>query len=124
MPAARTDNKRMESDILSKLYERFLPIVSLNIQAHKVLRKHPDMEEKCREITKIAISEVERLYPLNSNSFSVKRAVYVLHNVVDKFIANTLYEKAKNGESDAEEYLFSLLRKKLIIYLKNKIWGS
>ena len=124
MPAAGMNENIREVEITSKLYERFLPIARLNIQAYNVLAKYNDMEVKCQEITKMAISDVERLYPVNSNTFSIKRAVFVLHNVLDNFIANALYERARNGDSKAEQSLFMLLRKKLIVYLKSRIWRN
>jgi hypothetical protein len=122
--AASVGDKTAESEILSKLFARFLPIVSLTIKTHPVLAKEMNIEVKCGEVCQKAINDVARLYPLNSERFSIKRAVSVLHNVLDDFIANTLYQHAKTGSSEAEESLFSLIRQKLIIYLKSKLWRN
>ena len=45
--AARIGDKKAQSEIFSKLFVRFLPIVSLNIQNYSILTKRIDMEEKC-----------------------------------------------------------------------------
>jgi len=122
LEAAKTGNQKAESEILSKLFARFLPIVSLNLQKYSVLAETIDLEMKCHEVCQNAILEVKRLYPLNSEKFSVKRAVTVLHNVIDDFIINALYELARSSNSEAEKFLFALIRKKLMIYLRSKIW--
>jgi len=97
LEAAKTGNQKAESEILSKLFARFLPIVSLNLQKYSVLAETIDLEMKCHEVCQNAILEVKRLYPLNSEKFSVKRAVTVLHNVIDDFIINALYELARSS---------------------------
>jgi len=122
--AAKTGEKKAESEILSKLSARFFPIASLNIKTYPVLINNIDIDVKCREVCDNAIEKVMRLYPLTSERFSLKRAVAVLHNVLDDFIANALFKLAKEGSRIAEESLFSLIRKKLIIYLNSKFWRN
>ena len=124
LTAARNGDKEAESELFAKLFVRFLPIVSRDIRMHSVLHDKFDIDTKCREICEQAISEVKRLYPVHSEKFLLKRAVLVLHNVVDDFITDTLYYLAKEGNKEAESFLFSLLRKKLFVYLRSKVWGS
>jgi hypothetical protein len=122
LQAAQQGDPQANSEIYSELFARFLPIVSLNIQKYTVLTQKVDAEEKCREVCQTAISAIKKLYPLHSKKFSVKRAVAVLHNVIDDFIADALYLLAKEGDRKAEESLFDLLRKKLMIYVKSRLW--
>jgi hypothetical protein len=122
--AAKKGRKRAESEILVKLSARFLPIVSLTIKTYQVLAVENNIDMRCEEVCQKAIANVLRLYPISSDKFSLKRAVIVLHNVLDDYIANALYQLAKSGSTSAEESLFSLIRKKLDIYLKNKFWRS
>ena len=113
-----------ESEIFSKMYARFLPIISLTIKTYPALAKENRFDEKCREVCQKAIADIKRLYPLNSGQFTLKRAVTVLHNLLDDYIANNLYDMAKTGNTEAEESLFSLIRKKLEIYLKSRLWRN
>jgi hypothetical protein len=122
--AVKSGDKTAESEILTKLSARFLPIISLTIKTYPVLAMENSIDSKCQEVCQKAITDVTRLYPLNSDRFTLKRAVIVLHNVLDDYIANLLYKKAKSGSREAEQSLFSLIRKKLEIYLKNKLWRS
>jgi hypothetical protein len=120
--AARNGKKAAESEILSKLSARFLPIISLTIQKYPVLTLENNLDSKYQEVCQKAVGDVRRLYPIHSDKFTLKHAVIVLHNVLDDYVANRLYQLAKSGNKEAEESLFSLIRKKLDIYLKNKLW--
>jgi hypothetical protein len=121
---ALTGNQLGESEILSKLSARFLPIISLTIKAYPVLLIEDNLDDKCSELCQKAIDNVKRLYPLSTGQFSIKRAVTVLHNLLDDYIANALYQIARSGNRKAEESLFTLIRKKLEIYIKNKFWRN
>lgn len=122
--AGKSGNKKAESEILTKLSARFLTIISLTIKTYPVLGMENNFEVRCQEICQKAVADVSRLYPVHSDKFTLKRAIIVLHNVLDDYIANLLYIKAKSGSREAEQSLFSLIRKKLEIYLKNKLWRS
>lgn len=122
--AAKCGDEKAESEILSKLSARFLPIVSHTIKTYPALAVDNNIEDKCREVCQKSVEHVRRLYPFNSEKFSVKRAVIVLQNVLDDYIAGALYRLAKSGSHEAEKSLFSLIRKKLDIYLKNKLWRN
>ena len=122
--SAMSGDKTAELEILSKLSARFLTIISLTIKTYPVLALENNIESKCQEVCKIAVDNVRRLYPVNGDKFNLKRVVIVLNNVLDDYVANLLYIKAKSGSRQAEESLFSLIRKKLDMYLKSKLWRS
>ncbi len=122
--AAKAGNKTAEAKFFSKLTVRFSALVKRELQGNPILIKRVNTEEKSLEVCQNAIAEVKRLYPLSSTKWSLRRAVNVLHNIVDDFITNSLTDFAKNGDAEAENLLFIIIRKKLMERIAIKGWGA
>jgi hypothetical protein len=123
--AARAGNEKAKADFFSKLDERFFLLVTRKLREeskYSILTKRIDIDEKSHKICQDAITEVKRLYSLSNPEWSLVRAVRVLHNILDDFIANSLIDLAKKGNRDAENLLFSILREKLLIQMAKKNW--
>ncbi|MBN1351840.1 RNA polymerase sigma factor [candidate division KSB1 bacterium] len=120
--AARGGNKKAESEFFSKLAVRFSPFVARELMGYPVLKKRINPAEETDTICQSAIEEIKKLYPLNSPEWSLMRAFSVLQNVLDDFISGILTVLAQEDDSEAENYLFSLLRKKLAERIEKKEW--
>jgi len=119
---ARNGNKQAEEEFFSKLTVRFLSVITRKIRNYSSLTKRINVAEESDAICDFAISEVRRLFPINHPKFSIVWAVNVLHNVVDNFVTNLLVDIAKDGDPEAEDQLFSLIRKKLLERINRKRW--
>jgi hypothetical protein len=119
---ARNGNKQAEEEFFSKLTVRFLSVITREIRNYSSLTKRINVAEESDAICDFAISEVRRLFPINHPKFSIMWAVNVLHNVVDNFVTNLLVDIAKDGDPEAEDQLFSLIRKKLLERINRKRW--
>ena len=119
---ARNGNKQAEEEFFSKLTVRFLSVITREIRNYSSLTKRINVAEESDAICDFAISEVRRLFPINHPKFSIVWAVNVLHNVVDNFVTNLLVDIAKDGDPEAEDQLFSLIRKKLLERINRKRW--
>lgn len=122
--AARNGNKQAEEEFFSKLTVRFLSVITREIRNYSSLTKQLNVAEESNAICDFAISEVKRLFPIGHPRFSIVWAVNVLHNVIDNFITNSLVDIAKEGDPDAEDQLFSLIRKKLMERINRKRWSE
>lgn len=120
--AARSGDKNAEELFFSKLRVRFCKLITLELQKHAIATKQIDLENEADQISHFAISEVKKLYPVAGPKFSFIVAINVLHNVIDGSIANRLAELAKQGDKEAENLLFSMIRQKLVDRINRKRW--
>jgi hypothetical protein len=120
--AARAGNKTAEDDFFSKLAVRFLSELTCELQKYPILIKSVNIEDTSQEIWQKALTEVKQLFPLSTKKWKLTRAMSVLRNILDDHITNTLTELAKEGNSEAEELLFSIIRKKLIKQVDRRRW--
>ncbi|MCU0645554.1 MAG: hypothetical protein MUC94_15020 [bacterium] len=122
--AARSGDQNAEELFFSKLRVRFFKLITLELQKNPVIVKRIDLEIEAEQICQFALSELKKLYPVNSSTFSLILAINVLHNVVDGAIANILAELAKQGDEEAENLLFSMIRQKLVERINRKRWRT
>jgi len=117
---AKAGDKKAEAEIFQLLLERFQNLATLKLKKDSILRKHINIPEECQKICNLTIQEVKRLYPINSSTWSLIRVMYVFHNILENAIFNLLTTLAKQGNSSAENSLFSRLRIKLIERIETK----
>lgn len=118
---AITGDQKAEAEIYSKLAVRFSEIIISELSNYPILFKRIDLTEQSLVICQSAVDKLKTLYPLNSKKWSLHRAVGVLYEVLDEFITNSLTDLAQHGDAEAENLLFSMLRKKLAKRIDNKI---
>ncbi|HEX9971211.1 MAG TPA: hypothetical protein VGD14_03995 [bacterium] len=122
--AAKSGNGEAEELFFSKLGVRFSNLVTLELRKYPVVSKRIDLEIEGEQICQLALGELKKLYPVNSSTFSLILAINVLHNVVDGAIANILADLAKQGDEEAENLLFSIIRQKLVERINRKRWRT
>jgi hypothetical protein len=122
--AARSGDQNAEALFFSKLRVRFFKLITLELQKNPVIVKRIDLEIEAEQICQFAFSELKKLYPVNSSTFTLILAINVLHNVIDGAVANILAELAKQGDSEAENLLFSMIRQKLVERINRKRWRT
>lgn len=120
--AAKRGDKMAEAEFFEKLFVRFLSIVTRKLKKCSILKNRINLDEKSREICQCAVDKVKALYPFNNPQWSLMSAMSVLQNVLDGFIIETLTDMAKKGDSKAENWLFAIIRKKLMERVKSKNW--
>ncbi|MBN2030861.1 hypothetical protein JW824_11540 [bacterium] len=122
---ARSGDKSAENLFYSHLIVRFLPVVKCEIGRYSLLEKEVKYrDETIREICEEAIEEIKTLCPIDSAHWSLIRAMHILRNITEDFIMNTLFNLARNGNLEAENQLFSIIRKKLIQWIESKNWKA
>ena len=114
LKAALAGDREAEAEFFSKLFVRFLPLITSELQGNAILKKSIDIENGSREVCQTSINNLKRVLPISSQNWSMKRAVIFLHNDIDDFIIMTLTDLAKAGDSAAENSLFMMIRKKLM----------
>ena len=120
---ARSGNKTAEDKFYSHLTVRFIQIVRCEIERFSILRnEEPYIDKMCHKICQEAIEEIKILCPISHTNWSLIRAVHILHNITDDFIMNNLVSLAKDGNNEAENMLFTILRTKLIQRVETKTW--
>ena len=120
---ARSGNETAENLFYSNLTERFLPIAKCEIERVPLLQKETKyLETITLEVCEKAIKEIKKICPIHNVQWSLIRAVHILRNIVDDFILDTLLDLARNGDEEAENLLFSIIRKKLIQWIEKKNW--
>ena len=120
---ARSGNETAEKLFYSNLIERFLPIVKCEIERCPLIPKEIGCPEgMSREICRKAIEEIKTLCPVDNDQWSLMRAVHILRNITDDFIMNMLVDLARKGNAEAENLLFTIIRKKLIQWIESKSW--
>ena len=122
--AAKSGNGEAEELFFSKLGVRFSNLVTLELRKYPVVSKRIDLEIEAEQICQLALGELKKLYPVNSSTFSLILAINVLHNVVDGAIANILADLAKQGDDEAENLLFAMIRQKLVERINRKRWRT
>ncbi len=122
--AAKTGDKKAQEDFFKNLTVRFSALITRELRSYPILTNYINLDEKSQEVCHHAINEVKKLCPLSNSNFSIVQAGNVLHNILDTFVTNALVELAKKGDKEAEELLFSILRKKLIERITKKRWGE
>ena len=122
--AAKSGNGEAEELFFSKLGVRFSNLVTLELRKYPVVSKRIDLEIEGEQICQLALGELKKLYPVNSSTFSLILAINVLHNVVDGAIANILADLAKQGDDEAENLLFAMIRQKLVERINRKRWRT
>lgn len=120
--SAKAGNKTAEAKFFSKLAVRFLVLVKRELQKNPIFSKQLNVEQKSSEVCRNAINEIKNNYPLTSAEWSLKRAITILHNIIDDFVTNTLTDFAKNGDKKAENLLFLIIRNKLMERITTKRW--
>ena len=120
---ARSGDKIAEKLFYSNLIIRFLPIVKCEIGRYTPLQKEiKSLEEMSREICQEAIEEIKKLCPIHNAQWSLISAIHILRNITDDFIMNTLVNLARNEDAEAENLLFSIIRKKLMQWIERRSW--
>jgi len=123
--SARSGNETAENLFYSNLIERFLPIAKCEIERVPVLLKENKyLEAITIEVCEKAIEEIKTICPVGKVQWSLIRAVHILRNIIDDFILNTLLDLARSGDEEAENILFSILRKKLMQWIESKNWEA
>lgn len=122
--AARSGDQNAETLFYIKLHVRFSNLVTRELRKYPMVGKRIDLENEAEQICQFALSEVKKLFPINSSKFSLIVAINVLHNVVDGSIANMLADLAKQGDHEAENLLFSIIRQKLVERINRKRWRT
>jgi len=122
---ARSGNNEAKNRFYDRLNERFLPVIKCELKRYAILQKGiPDIEKTNVDICCKAIDEIKKICPIDGRNWSLKRAVHVLHNITDDYIVNTLVPLAKNGDAEAENLLFVLIRNKLLQWMERKSWKT
>lgn len=120
---ARSGNNAAKNRFYDRLNVRFLPIVTCELKRHAVLQKaNVDLEKAGADICRKALDEIRRICPIDGASWSLKRAVHILHNIADDYIVNALVPMAKDDNAEAENLLFVLIRNKLLQWMERKSW--
>lgn len=117
-------NEPAQEKFFLKLSERFLHLIKRKVMGDPRLARRVHCAKIGPEICEKAIAKIKRICPLTDSGWSLKRAINVFHNVVDDHIANSLTELAKKGDSEAENMLFEIIRKKLIERVAFKRWRT
>lgn len=112
--AANTGDKKAEERLYEKLFVRFSKVITLELQKYPVLANGVNLDQKTTEICHCAIEEVKKVCSFDKPGSSIIQAMNVLHNVVDTNITNMLADLAKQGNEEAENLLFSIIRNKLM----------
>jgi len=120
LKAAWSGDNIAEAEFFSKLYVRFLPLITGELQRHPVLKKSMDIENESRQVIQTTINNLKRLFPLTQKKWSMQSAVNVLHNDIDDFITKALTKLARAGDTAAENSLFMMIRKKLMERITQK----
>ena len=122
--AARAGDKTAEQEIIAKLTVRFSSLVTCQLQKYPVLTKWIDIEDKSQKICQDALAKIRKLCPPGSSRWKLARAVSVLQNVLDDFITNSLTDLAKQGDAEAENLLFFIIREKLVEQIDRTRWRA
>jgi predicted NBD/HSP70 family sugar kinase len=119
--AARSGDRQAEEKFLSKLAVRFRAIIAREVRLFPIIAGRAGIIEQSEEVCQLALAEFRRRYPLSHPECSIAVAANVLRQILDNFIANSLAEIARQeGDRNAENLLFSVIRKKLIQRLNQK----
>jgi len=122
---ARSGNETAEKLFYTNLIVRFLPIVKCEIGRCPPLQKEIGCTEgMSREICQRAVEEIKTICPIGNEQWSLMRAIHILRNITDDFIMNMLVDLARNGNAEAENLLFTIIRKKLIQWIESKSWKA
>lgn len=121
---ARSGDKKAEQELFKKLSVRFSVLIARELRKYRIIIERINLDKSRQEICQGAIQEVKMLCSVSNPAFSIVQTINVLHNVLDTFITNKLVELAKQGSPEAEDLLFSILRKKLMERITNKKWGK
>lgn len=120
--AARAGDKTAEQEIIARLAVRFSSLITCQLQKYPVLTKWIDIEDKSQKICQDALVKIRKLYPPGSSKWKLARVVSVLQNVLDDFITNSLTHLAKQGDAEAENLLFFIIREKLVEQVDRTRW--
>lgn len=112
--AANAGDKKAQEEFFAKLSVRFSKLITRELRKHSILANGTSLDNKSYEVCQYAITEVRRLCPLSNSDFSLMQVMNVLHNILDTVITNSLADLAKKGDPEAENLLFSIIRKKLM----------
>lgn len=119
--AAHSGDHQAEEKFFLKLAVRFRDIITREVRSYPIFAGRINIIEKSEEVCQLAIDEFRRRYPLNHPRCSMSLAVNVLRQILDNFITNCLVDMARQeGDGEAENLLFSVIRKKLIQRLNQK----
>jgi len=112
--AANAGDKAAQEKFFEKLSVRFSKLITLELRKHPVLKSGINIDKRSHEVCQYAIKEVKKLCPFGTPNFSLIPIMNVLHNILDTVITNLLADLAKKGNLEAENQLFSILRKRLM----------
>jgi len=111
---ANAGDKQAQEEFFSKLSVRFSKLITRELRKYPMLANGVSLDNKSHEVCQFALSEVKRLCPLCNPNFSLMQVMNVLHNVLDTVITNSMVDLAKKGNQEAENLLFTILRKRLM----------
>lgn len=120
---AKKGNPEATVEIFSYLRVRFSEIVTHEIRECSPLWNKIS-EQDGHRIAESAISEIQRLRPIEHPDWSILWANKILRNTIENFIANMLTSLAKTGDKSAEQWLFALLEKKLSFFINQIEWRN
>jgi len=112
--AANAGDKQAQEEFFAKLSVRFSKLITRELRKYPMLANGVSLDKKSYEVCQYAMNEVRKLCPISNPDFSFIHVINVLHNVLDTIISNSLVELAKKGDSEAENLLFSIIRKRLM----------
>lgn len=112
--AANGGDREAQQELFDKLAVRFSTLITLELQKYPVLLKESNLEHESRKVSQLAIKEVKTLCSFCNPEFSLIQAMNILRNILDTAITNLLSGLAKKGNNEAENMLFSIIRKKLM----------
>ena len=112
--AANGGDKKAQEKLFEKLAVRFSTLITLEIRKYPVLVKELNPEKKGDEVSQLAIKEVKTICSFGNPEFSLIQAMNILRNILDTTITNLLAGLAKEGNKEAENILFAIIRKKLM----------
>ena len=112
--AANGGDKEAKKKLFEKLAVRFSKLIALELQKYPILKNQLSSENKSAQVCQFAIKEVKEICSFGNPEFSLIQAMNILRNIVDTTITNLLANLAKEGNQEAENILFSIIRRKLI----------
>ena len=112
--AANAGDKQAQEEFFIKLSVRFSKVITRELRKYPILANGTSLDQKSHEVCQYALKEVKSLCPLGNPNFSLMQVMSVLHNVLDTIITNSLVDLAKKGNPDAENLLFSIIRRRLM----------
>ncbi|MDZ7264446.1 MAG: hypothetical protein ONB16_07670 [candidate division KSB1 bacterium] len=119
--AARRGDRQAAEKFFIKLAVRFRDIIAREVRSYPLIAERINIIEKSDEVCQLAIDEFRQRYPFSHPGCSLSLAVNVLRQILDNFITNSLADIARREKhKEAENVLFSVIRKKLVQRLHTK----